>query len=89
MLIKDRNNFDIVFHIGDMSYANGYISQWDQFTEQMEPIASLVPCMVASGNHERDWPNMGSFYDMNNSGGECGVLAETMYYVPAENWAKF
>lgn len=42
-----------------------------------------------SGNHERDWPNSGSFYDTNDSGGECGVLAETMYYVPAENRAKF
>lgn len=88
-LIKDLKNFDIVFHIGDMPYANGYISQWDQFTEQMEPIASSVPYMVASGNHERDWPNSGSFYNTEDSGGECGVLAETMYYVPAENRAKF
>jgi hypothetical protein len=42
-----------------------------------------------SGNHERDWPNSGSFYDTMDSGGECGVLAETMFYVPAENRAKF
>lgn len=42
-----------------------------------------------SGNHERDWPDSGSFYDQNDSGGECGVLAETMFYVPAENRAKF
>ena len=42
-----------------------------------------------SGNHERDWPNTGSFYDKTDSGGECGVLAETMFYVPAENRAKF
>lgn len=42
-----------------------------------------------SGNHERDWPNSGSFYDTSDSGGECGVLAETMFYVPAENRAKF
>jgi hypothetical protein len=24
-----------------------------------------------------------------DSGGECGVLAETMFYVPASNRAKF
>lgn len=42
-----------------------------------------------SGNHERDWPGTGSFYDTPDSGGECGVLAETMFYVPAENRAKF
>ncbi|KAM0060094.1 putative phosphodiesterase I [Helianthus debilis subsp. tardiflorus] len=88
-LIKDLENYDIVLHIGDMSYANGYISQWDQFLAQMEPISSKVPYMVASGNHERDWPNSGSFYDVDDSGGECGVPAETLFYVPAENRAKF
>ena len=46
-LIKDLENIDIVFHIGDISYANGYISQWDQFTSQVEPIASTVPYMIA------------------------------------------
>ncbi|PSS07671.1 Inactive purple acid phosphatase [Actinidia chinensis var. chinensis] len=88
-LIKDLDNIDMVFHIGDISYANGYISQWDQFTSMVEPIASTVPYMIASGNHERDTPGTGSFYDTNDSGGECGVLAETMFYVPAENRAKF
>ncbi|KAG6473983.1 nucleotide pyrophosphatase/phosphodiesterase-like [Zingiber officinale] len=89
MIVKDLDNIDIVFHIGDITYANGYLSQWDQFTAQVEPITSRVPYMVASGNHERDWPNTGSFYSTLDSGGECGVLAETMYYVPAENRAKY
>ncbi|KAG1347799.1 Nucleotide pyrophosphatase/phosphodiesterase [Cocos nucifera] len=88
-LIKDLNNIDLVIHIGDICYANGYISQWDQFTSQIEPIASVVPYMIGSGNHERDWPGTGSFYGNKDSGGECGVLAETMFYVPAENRAKF
>lgn len=88
-LISDLDNIDIVFHIGDITYANGYISQWDQFTSQVEPIASTVPYMLASGNHERDSPGTGSFYDTADSGGECGVLAETMFYVPANNRAKF
>ncbi|GMJ09569.1 PURPLE ACID PHOSPHATASE 1, ARABIDOPSIS THALIANA PURPLE ACID PHOSPHATASE 1 [Hibiscus trionum] len=88
-LIKDLKNIDIIFHIGDICYANGYISQWDQFTAQIEPIASAVPYMLASGNHERDWPGTGSFYENNDSGGECGVLAETMFFVPAENRAKY
>ncbi|XP_039048950.1 probable inactive purple acid phosphatase 27 [Hibiscus syriacus] len=88
-LIRDLDNIDIVFHIGDLTYSNGYISQWDQFTAQVEPIASSVPYMIASGNHERDWPNSGSFYNTPDSGGECGVPAETMFYYPAENKAKF
>ncbi|KAK8451559.1 hypothetical protein SEVIR_6G229901v4 [Setaria viridis] len=27
------------------------------------------------GNHERDWPNTGGFFDVKDSSGECGVLA--------------
>ncbi|KAI3516604.1 hypothetical protein L1887_15526 [Cichorium endivia] len=88
-LINDLEKIDIVFHIGDICYANGYLSQWDQFTSQIEPIASTVPYMVASGNHERDWPNSGSFYENNDSGGECGVVAQTMFYVPTDNKDKF
>ncbi|KAL9263944.1 putative inactive purple acid phosphatase 1 [Drosera capensis] len=88
-LINDLENIDIVFHIGDICYANGYLSQWDQFTAQVEPIASTVPYMIASGNHERDWPGTGSFYGNYDSGGECGVAAQSMFYVPAENRAKF
>lgn len=88
-LINDIDNIDAVFHIGDIVYSNGYISQWDQFTSQIEPISSVVPYMIASGNHERDWPDSGSFYDGKDSGGECGVPAETTFYVPAENRAKF
>ncbi|KAG5049984.1 hypothetical protein JHK85_011087 [Glycine max] len=88
-LIKDLDYYDIVFHIEDMPYANGYTSQGDQFTAQVQEISSTVPYIIASGNHERDWPNTGSLFDTPDSGGECGVFAETMYYFPAENRAKF
>ncbi|KAK7817376.1 putative inactive purple acid phosphatase 27, partial [Quercus suber] len=46
----------------DIAYADGYIADWDQFLQQVEPITSTIPYMVASGNHERDWPDSGSFY---------------------------
>ncbi|KAK3133777.1 hypothetical protein QOZ80_6AG0540880 [Eleusine coracana subsp. coracana] len=89
-LIKDLPNYDAVFHIGDLSYANGFLAQWDQFTAQIEPIASKVPYMVASGNHERTFQDTGGFYNGNDSRGECGVPAETYFYVPAEeNRGKF
>lgn len=45
-ITRDLENIDIVFHIGDICYANGYLSQWDQFTAQVEPIASAVPYMI-------------------------------------------
>ncbi|GMY16493.1 probable inactive purple acid phosphatase 1 [Fagus crenata] len=80
-LIRDLNNIDIVFHIGDICYANGYLSQWDQFTAQVEPITSTVPYMIASGNHERDWPGTGSFYGNMDSGGDvvCWLRICFMY----------
>jgi hypothetical protein len=36
-LIKDLPNYDAVFHIGDLSYANGFLAQWDQFTRKSSP----------------------------------------------------
>ena len=45
--------------------------------------------LFSGGNHERTWENSGSIYNGLASGGECGVPAETLYYVPAENRAKF
>lgn len=88
-LVEDLDNIDLIFHIGDICYANGYVSQWDQFTEQVESLASHVPYMIASGNHERDWPSTGSFYENTDSGGECGVLAQTMFNMPLKNREKF
>jgi hypothetical protein len=46
-LVKDVAKYEVVFHIGDLSHANGYISEWDQFIEQVDTIASDVPYMVA------------------------------------------
>ncbi|KAH7296470.1 hypothetical protein KP509_26G024200 [Ceratopteris richardii] len=88
-LIEDLDNIDLIFHIGDICYANGYLSQWDQFTEQVEALASHVPYMIASGNHERDWPGTGSFYLNKDSGGECGVPAQTMFNMPLKNRENF
>lgn len=50
---------------------------------------TLLEYLLCSGNHERDWPGTGSFYGNMDSGGECGVIAETMFFVPADNRAKF
>uniref|UniRef100_A0A0E0B508 Purple acid phosphatase n=1 Tax=Oryza glumipatula TaxID=40148 RepID=A0A0E0B508_9ORYZ len=83
-LIKDLPNYDAVFHIGDLSYANGFLAQWDQFTAQISPVASRVPYMVASGNHERTSRDTGGFYSGgDDSHGECGVPAETYFRAPA------
>jgi hypothetical protein len=79
---------DLVLHIGDISYAVGYSSQWDTFMDQIEPIASYVPYMTCIGNHERDFPNSGSVWDGVDSGGECGAPYETRFKMPRPSLDK-
>jgi 3',5'-cyclic AMP phosphodiesterase CpdA len=44
------------FHLllGDISYANGNQPIWDQYLTQIEPMTSVVPYMLAYGNHENE-----------------------------------
>ena len=34
---------DLMLHIGDLSYATGYESEWDYFMSQIAPIGSIMP----------------------------------------------
>ena len=49
----DAGDVAAIFHTGDISYAIGFLLEWDAFLEMINPVASRVPCMTASGNHER------------------------------------
>lgn len=73
---------DSVFHIGDLSYATGFLVEWDYFLQMINPVASRVPYMTAIGNHERDFPFSGSKYKKADSGGECGVPYEKYFHMP-------
>lgn len=46
-------NVDSIFHIGDISYATGFLVERDFFLELIDPVASQVAYMTAIGNHER------------------------------------
>ncbi|GAB2278869.1 hypothetical protein Dimus_013543 [Dionaea muscipula] len=46
-------NVDTIFHIGDISYAAGFLVEWDYFLHLIAPVASRVSYMTAIGNHER------------------------------------
>ncbi|ONK78435.1 uncharacterized protein A4U43_C02F18730 [Asparagus officinalis] len=73
---------DSVFHIGDISYATGFLVEWDFFLNQITPVASHVSYMTAIGNHERDYADSGSVYQTPDSGGECGVAYEKYFPMP-------
>ncbi|KAJ4960965.1 hypothetical protein NE237_020875 [Protea cynaroides] len=51
------------------------------------PNAPLYPRLVQGMIWNE--PNSGSFYRNSDSGGECGVLAKTMFYVPTTNKDNF
>lgn len=73
---------DSIFHIGDISYATGFLVEWDYFLSLITPLARHVPYMTAIGNHERDYEGSGSVYITPDSGGECGVPYETYFPMP-------
>lgn len=51
--IADEIKIDSIFHIGDISYATGFLIEWDYFLKMIQPLASRVSYMTAIGNHER------------------------------------
>lgn len=75
-------NVDSVFHIGDISYATGFLVEWDFFLHLITPVASQISYMTAIGNHERDYVDSGSQYITPDSGGECGVAYESYFPMP-------
>ncbi|KAJ7519051.1 hypothetical protein O6H91_20G020900 [Diphasiastrum complanatum] len=79
---------DMIYHIGDISYATGFLAEWDFFLEMIGSVASRVPYMTAVGNHERDFPGSGSVYCGLDSGGECGVPYETYFQMPTQGKDK-
>jgi len=48
----EASSAGLVMHIGDLSYADGYQPRWDTYGRLIEPLASRVPWMTNSGNHE-------------------------------------
>jgi len=79
--LLDKQKAHAVVHIGDISYSVVYLSEWDNFMHQIEPVASRVPWMVGIGNHEVGWSGSDPFngtlesspWSPYDSGGECGV----------------
>eukprot|EP01128_Nolandella_sp_AFSM9_P003187 TRINITY_DN1371_c0_g2_i2.p1 TRINITY_DN1371_c0_g2~~TRINITY_DN1371_c0_g2_i2.p1 ORF type:complete len:274 (+),score=44.54 TRINITY_DN1371_c0_g2_i2:884-1705(+) len=43
---------DLLVHVGDLSYSDGYQARWDEYFREMEPIIAHVPYVTCPGNHE-------------------------------------
>ncbi|KAF3330730.1 putative inactive purple acid phosphatase 27 [Carex littledalei] len=86
--IIEVNNIDSIFHIGDISYATGFLAEWEYFLNLIEPYASRISYMTAIGNHERDYGESGSVCQTPDSGGECGVPYESYFQMPVSEKDK-
>mmetsp|Transcript_4836 Transcript_4836/g.12402 ORF Transcript_4836/g.12402 Transcript_4836/m.12402 type:complete len:403 (-) Transcript_4836:215-1423(-) len=77
---------DIAFNVGDLSYATGYLGKWETFMAAIEPVSSVLPYMIAQGNHEQDWAGTGAVSNGplsgRDSGGECGVPTARRFVLP-------
>lgn len=74
-----------VLHIGDISYARGHASEWDMYFDQVQTLSSHIPYQICLGNHERDYPDSGSYWQGTDSGGECGVPTERYFITPRKS----
>eukprot|EP00729_Bicosta_minor_P015403 gene15403-28678_t len=86
-LLEERvGDADFVLHVGDLSYAVGRAHIWSEFGHQIAGIASVVPYMVAIGNHEYDFPGQPFtpkiFTYGTDGGGECGLPYNARYHMP-------
>ena len=69
--IAANKDAEFVLHIGDISYACGFLSEWDNFFAMVAPVATSKAWMTAIGNHEQGFSK--SWIPGTDSGGECGV----------------
>lgn len=88
-LLANETAVDLVYHIGDISYAVGYLSVWDDYLEMMAPVLRRFPYALNLGNHELDYPvfpegRTPSYYTGYDSGGECGVSTQFHLPMPAD-----
>jgi len=66
---SSRKRLDFVLHVGNLAYADGYVSAWDEYLEQIEAFASTVAYVPLFGAAEF-------------AGGECGVPAARLFPRP-------
>lgn len=80
----DPSAMSFFLAVGDIAYANGNQSVWDDFGRLWEPFTQAVPVLLSPGNHDGGW-----VYGNNvqlpwgpTGGGETGVSYSTRYPGP-------
>ncbi|BDA46085.1 probable inactive purple acid phosphatase 27 [Coccomyxa sp. Obi] len=81
------NGYTLNVHNGDLSYADGFLADWDNYYEQISVFTRYLPFMTVPGNHERDTYNSGdafTFPGSNDARGECGIVYTRQQSMPQQ-----
>ena len=81
-LDRDPAAFDAFILNGDVSYATGFAGNWDWMLAMAENMTARLPMAVTVGNHESAFPGGASLFQVNDSGGECGVSTQHLFQLP-------
>jgi hypothetical protein len=71
---------DAIYHGGDISYATGYMAVWDFFMDMLSPVSSGTVYLTTVGNHESDWINSASYYNVSDSGTVASHLLKQSFH---------
>ncbi|EIE24225.1 Metallo-dependent phosphatase [Coccomyxa subellipsoidea C-169] len=81
------NGYTLNIHNGDLSYADGFLADWDNYYEQISVYTRYLPFMTVPGNHERDGVLTGDAFmnpGSNDARGECGVVYARRQSMPQQ-----
>jgi len=59
--LATNSSVQVVIHVGDIAYADGDDSVWDDYFRMIDSYSSQVPLMTAAGNHE-DYNSFDAYY---------------------------
>lgn len=76
LLNDDDEKLDLILHFGDISYATGYLSEWDEFMHAIRPVAARIPYMVnfPHGPHQYFFFVLMRWGNFLNFGGLLGLM---------------
>ena len=60
-VLRKNGTIQVVVAAGDLSYADGTVSIWDDYLRMIEPYAAYIPFLTAPGNHE-NYYDFASYY---------------------------
>eukprot|EP00873_Tetraselmis_striata_P045461 jgi/Tetstr1/465725/TSEL_010350.t1 len=76
-VLDEDKDIDFIWHLGDISYADGKQREWDEHADDMEKGFSRIPVMSIVGNHDEEDGDFDAYLARGDTlEGRGGVLVE-------------